>query len=89
VFERLWEETGRRAVVSELAGKRNHGFALERAVFLASATAGRSFFERIHGLGILLVGLGPGAPLQPVVRSQCHNDIIRFAICFIFDAGCS
>jgi hypothetical protein len=29
------------------------------------------------------------APLQHVVRSQCHNDIIRFAICFIFDAGCS
>ena len=34
VFERLWEETGCRAVVSELAGKRKHGFALERAVFL-------------------------------------------------------
>src|SRR3974390_2822141 len=34
VFERLWDETGCRAVVSELAGKRKHGFALERAVFL-------------------------------------------------------
>jgi len=34
VFERLWEETGCRAVVSELTGKRKHGFALERAVFL-------------------------------------------------------
>ena len=34
VFERLWEETGCRAVVTELAGKRKHGFALERAVFL-------------------------------------------------------
>jgi hypothetical protein len=34
VFERLWEETGCRAVVSELAGKRKHGFALERAVLL-------------------------------------------------------
>ena len=34
VFERLWEETGCRAVISELAGKRKHGFALERAVFL-------------------------------------------------------
>src|SRR5262249_6735051 len=34
VFERLWEETGCRAVASQLAGKRKHGFALERAVFL-------------------------------------------------------
>src|SRR5262245_25731302 len=34
VFERLWEETGCRAVVSELAGQRKHGFALERAVLL-------------------------------------------------------
>jgi hypothetical protein len=34
VFERLWEETGCRAVMAELAGKRKHGFALERAVFL-------------------------------------------------------
>jgi hypothetical protein len=30
VFERLWEETGCRAVIAEL----EHGFALERAVFL-------------------------------------------------------
>src|SRR6201998_1779380 len=34
VFERLWDETGCRAVVTALAGKRKHGFALERAVFL-------------------------------------------------------
>ena len=34
VFERLWEETGCRAVIAELAGKRGHEFALERAVFL-------------------------------------------------------
>ncbi len=34
VFERLWEETGCRAVITELADKRKHGFALERAVFL-------------------------------------------------------
>ena len=34
MFEQLWEETGCRAVVTELAGKRKHGFALERAVFL-------------------------------------------------------
>jgi hypothetical protein len=33
-FERLWEETGCRTVITELAGKRKHGFALERAVFL-------------------------------------------------------
>jgi hypothetical protein len=32
MFERLWEETGCRAV--ELLSKRKHGFALERAVFL-------------------------------------------------------
>ena len=34
VFERLWEETGCRAVVENLAGARNHDFPLERAVFL-------------------------------------------------------
>jgi hypothetical protein len=34
VFERLWEETGCRAVIAELAGARGHKFALERAVFL-------------------------------------------------------
>jgi hypothetical protein len=34
VFERLWAETGCRAVIAELAGKRKHGLALERAVFL-------------------------------------------------------
>jgi hypothetical protein len=34
VFERLWEETGCRAVIEELAGERKHEFALERAVFL-------------------------------------------------------
>ena len=34
VFERLWEETGCRAVINELAGARGHKFALERAVFL-------------------------------------------------------
>ena len=34
VFERLGEETGCRAVITELAGRRKHDFALERAVFL-------------------------------------------------------
>ena len=34
VFERLWEETGCRAVIADLAGTRGHKFALERAVFL-------------------------------------------------------
>src|ERR1700704_3537962 len=34
VFERLWDETGCRAVIEQLAGERKHGFALERAVFL-------------------------------------------------------
>ncbi len=34
VFERLWEETGCRRVVEDLAGSRKHGFPLERAVFL-------------------------------------------------------
>src|SRR6201987_2260269 len=34
VFERLGEETGCRAVIADLAGKRGHKFALERAVFL-------------------------------------------------------
>ena len=34
VFERLWQETGCRAAITELTGKRKHGFALERAVFL-------------------------------------------------------
>jgi hypothetical protein len=34
VFERLWEGTGCRAVITALAGQRKQGFALERAVFL-------------------------------------------------------
>jgi hypothetical protein len=34
VFERLWEETGCRAVLADLADGRGHKFALERAVFL-------------------------------------------------------
>jgi Transposase DDE domain len=34
VVERLWEETGCRAVISDLAGARAHKFAVERAVFL-------------------------------------------------------
>jgi hypothetical protein len=34
VFERLWEETGCRTVIEEFCGAREHGFALERAVFL-------------------------------------------------------
>ena len=34
VFERLWAETGCRAVIEELAGERKHEFALERAIFL-------------------------------------------------------
>jgi hypothetical protein len=36
VFERLWEESGCWAAITELAGKRKHGFGLERAVFLAA-----------------------------------------------------
>jgi hypothetical protein len=34
VFERLWEETGCRAVIADLASARGQKFALERAVFL-------------------------------------------------------
>jgi hypothetical protein len=34
VFERLWAETGCRAVIDDLAEERKHGFALERAIFL-------------------------------------------------------
>jgi len=34
VFERLWQQSGCRAVIEELAGDRKHGFAVERAVFL-------------------------------------------------------
>ena len=33
-FERLWEETGCREVIENLARARHHDFALERAVFL-------------------------------------------------------
>ena len=35
LFGRLWEETGCRAVVSELVGGRGFGFDVERAVFVA------------------------------------------------------
>ena len=34
VFERLWAETGCRAVIDDLAKERKHGFALERAILL-------------------------------------------------------
>jgi hypothetical protein len=34
VFERLWAETGCRAVIEEVARQRKHDFALERAIFL-------------------------------------------------------
>ncbi|HUH00906.1 MAG TPA: IS1634 family transposase [Kofleriaceae bacterium] len=34
VFERLWAETGCRAVIEDVAKARQHGFALERAIFL-------------------------------------------------------
>ena len=34
VFDRLWQESGCRAVIEELSGPRKHEFALERAVFL-------------------------------------------------------
>jgi hypothetical protein len=34
VFERLWAETGCRAVIEDLAEERRHEFALERAIFL-------------------------------------------------------
>jgi len=34
VFERLWDETGCRTVIGELAQERRHGFDLERVVFL-------------------------------------------------------
>jgi hypothetical protein len=34
VFERLWAETGCRAVIEDMASERRHGFVLERAIFL-------------------------------------------------------
>ncbi len=34
VFERLWTETGCRAVIAELAGEHHYDFDLERAIFL-------------------------------------------------------
>jgi Transposase DDE domain len=34
LFGRLWEQTGCRKVLEELAGRRNFGFSLERAVFV-------------------------------------------------------
>src|ERR1700730_782455 len=42
VFERLWEETGCRAMIEELAGERKHEFALERAVFLTCIACSRA-----------------------------------------------
>lgn len=33
IFERLWEQTGCKAVIAGLAGNRGYGFSLERAVF--------------------------------------------------------
>jgi Transposase DDE domain len=34
VFERLWAETGCRAVIEDVTRERKHGFALERAIFV-------------------------------------------------------
>ena len=34
IFERLWEQTGCKAVIAGLAGNCGYGFSLERAVFL-------------------------------------------------------
>ena len=34
VFERLWSESGCQAAIAALAGRRKHGFDLERAIFL-------------------------------------------------------
>jgi hypothetical protein len=34
MFERLWAETGCRAVIEDMTKERKHGFALERALFL-------------------------------------------------------
>jgi hypothetical protein len=34
VFERLWSESGCRAAIAALTGRRKHGFDLERAIFL-------------------------------------------------------
>jgi hypothetical protein len=36
VSERLWEETGCRAAIDQLAAARKHGFAVERVVFLTA-----------------------------------------------------
>ena len=61
LFDRLWEETGCRAVITELAGKRKHGFALERAVFLTVLHHGcLSSIARLHRSG----------PGTPVVRPR-------------------
>ena len=49
VFERLWQETGCRAAITELAGKRRHGFALgTRGVPYGAAPAVR---ERLRPRG--------------------------------------
>src|ERR1700682_5234886 len=47
VFERLWEETGCRTVIEQLARERKHGFAIERAVFLPYCIA----FSPAHPTG--------------------------------------
>src|SRR3989339_181817 len=44
IFERLWEETGCRAVLAELLAERQFGFAVERALFL-------TVLHRLYGAG--------------------------------------
>ncbi len=44
IFERLWEETGCRAVLEELLTERQFGFAVERALFL-------TVLHRLYGAG--------------------------------------
>jgi hypothetical protein len=71
VFERLWEETGCRAVIAELVGKRKHGFALERAVFLI-------VLHRLFVSGSLPIAGGRIMPSPASTGSICITSIGRW-----------
>jgi len=63
VFERLWEETGCRKVVEDLAGARKHDFALERAVFLTVLHRLLALSEQFFGPCLDMVASGYERPV--------------------------
>ena len=73
LFGRLWEETGCRAVVSELVGGRGFGFDVERAVFVAvlhRLTVSGSDRSRVHWMADYAIPGTDGLALYRFYRAM-------------------